>query len=29
MTQKHWHEFIGELIDCFRFFEVSLQGSAG
>jgi hypothetical protein len=29
MTQKHWQEFVGELMDSFRFFEASLQGSAG
>jgi hypothetical protein len=29
MTQKHWQEFVGELLDSFRLFEVSLQGWAG
>jgi hypothetical protein len=29
MTQKHWQEFVGELMDSFRLFEVSLQGWAG
>jgi hypothetical protein len=29
MTQKHGQEFVGELMDSFRLFEVLLQGSAG
>jgi hypothetical protein len=29
MTQKHWREFVGELMDSFRLFEVSLQVPAG
>jgi len=29
MTQKHWQEFDGELLNSFRFFEVSLQWLAG
>jgi hypothetical protein len=29
MTQKHWQEFAGELLDSFPLFEVSLQGLAG
>jgi hypothetical protein len=29
MTQKHWQEFAGQLMDSFRLFEVSLQGLAG
>jgi hypothetical protein len=29
MTQKHWQEFVGELLDSFRRFAVLPQGSAG
>jgi hypothetical protein len=29
MTQKHWQEFAGELMDSFRLFEALLHGSAG
>jgi hypothetical protein len=29
MTQKHWQEFAGELMNSFRVFEVSLQRPAG
>jgi hypothetical protein len=29
MTLKHWREFVRALMDSFRRFEVSLQGSAG
>jgi hypothetical protein len=29
MTQKHWREFAGELMDSFRLFEVLLQVLAG
>jgi len=29
MTQKHGPESVGKLVDSFRLFEVSLQGSAG
>jgi hypothetical protein len=29
ITQKHWQEFVGELMDSFLLFEVSLQESAG
>ena len=28
MMQKHWQEFVGELLNSFRLFEVSLQRSA-
>jgi hypothetical protein len=29
MTQKHGHEFAGELLDCFRLCEGSLEDSTG
>jgi len=29
MTQKHWEEFVEELMGSFRLFEVWLQVSAG
>jgi hypothetical protein len=29
MTQKHWQEFAGELMNSFRLFEVSLQMPVG
>jgi hypothetical protein len=29
MTQKHWQEFAGELLNSFRLFEASLQWFAG
>jgi hypothetical protein len=29
MTQQHWREFVGKLMDSFRLFEVSLQVPAG
>jgi hypothetical protein len=29
MTKKHWQEFVGELMDSFRLFEVSLQALEG
>jgi len=29
MTQKHWQEFDGELLNSFRLFDVSLQWLAG
>jgi hypothetical protein len=28
MTQKHWQEFVAELLDSFRLSEVLPQGSA-
>ncbi len=29
MTLKHWQNFVGEWMDSFLRFEVSLPGSAG